>query len=148
MNEKRVLILEEEKDFITIKKIGIKSLSNVDFIHAMSSEKAIDILNYAIKTNPNYLPDIIIINLDFLKKECEKVLDFIQTHSNLHIIPIIVLETPNTHELTKEIFENYPNCIISKPQDEKEFEKVLENIFFFWFNIAKLPNKNFALKPK
>jgi len=136
MFDKLILIIDTEKDFLRVQKIGAEKNSNINLINASNEIKACEILKHLLSTNN--LPNLILIDINFFTKTTT-FLKLIKENKKLQIIPLIVLGEFNLDIISKE---NYYNCVLPKPSEEKEFEKVIQSIFFFWFKIAKLPSLN------
>lgn len=143
MHKKNVLVLDNEACFLKIKKIGEENIANIHFSNASTEKIAIEILMQFLENKNSHLPDLILIDLNFIIIEDIDILKFIKENKLLQIIPVIVLgENDSSNDLSSS-FENLSNCWLTKPHDEKEFEKVMQSIFYFWFKIAKLPNKKY-----
>ena len=137
MFDKLILIIDTEIDFLRIKKISAENNPNIDFINAPSEQLACEILTSLHLKNK--LPNLIFIDINIFK-DATNLLKLLKENKKLQIIPIIALVNNDLSILKKETTFN---CLLPKPDDEKEFEKVIQSIFFFWFKIAKLPNKNY-----
>ncbi|RBA27681.1 response regulator [Flavobacterium tibetense] len=143
MYTKEVLTITNEIDFLKIKKIGEENTVNINFHYANTEEAAITILKLFIETKNTNLPDLIIVDINFINKKNIDIIWFFEKNVTLKIIPLIILGEFNSYYKLSNSFKKYSNCWLPKPNDEKEFEKVIQSIFFFWFKIAKLPNKNY-----
>lgn len=143
MYEKKVLVIDHESYFLKIKKIGEDTTANIHFLHASTEKIVIEILTQLLENKNLSLPDLIIIDINFIITKNIDILTFIKENILLQSIPIIVLGENDSSNKLSNSFENYSNCWLQKPYDNNEFEKVIKSIFFFWFKIAKLPNKNY-----
>jgi hypothetical protein len=133
MLEKLILIIDTKKDFLRIQGISKKNNLNINFINASTEKNACEILNQLLLTKK--LPNLIFIDINIFK-EASVFLKLLNENKKFQIIPLIVFGESNLD--IKNIDNNY-NCLLPKPSNEKEFEKVILSIFYFWFKIAKLP---------
>jgi hypothetical protein len=143
MYKKGVLIIANEIDFLKIKKNGEENTANINFHYANAEKVAIAILKLFIETKNTNLPDLMIVDINFVNKKNIDIISFFEKNITLKIIPLIILGEFDSNYKLSNTYNKYSNCWLPKPDDEKEFEKVIQSIFFFWFKIAKLPNKNY-----
>ena len=69
MYTKEVLTITNEIDFLKIKKIGEENTVNINFHYANTEEAAITILKLFIETKNTNLPDLIIVDINFINKK-------------------------------------------------------------------------------
>lgn len=94
-------------------------------------ERAIELLKFKIKPR-DYIPKLVILDLNLPKKDGKEVLKVIKEDHDLKMIPVIILTTSPFKEDIKEMYQNHANAFITKPVDLKRFIQIIESTVNFW----------------
>ena len=86
-------------------------------------------------------PDLILLDLNVPRKSGFSVLADIKQDEGLKQIPVIVLSTSSAVEDINRSYQMQANCFISKPSNLDQFIDIMCNIWSFWLQTAKLPQK-------
>lgn len=140
MEAKKVLVIANENDYFKIKSIGEVISCNTNFILYNASYKSKLYKDIYLNEKKSIKPDFLIVDAYFASKNKINFISIFENYKSFIIIPIITLGTYNSNCKINNLLKEHSNCWLQKPNDENEFEKILQNIFFFWFKIAKLPN--------
>lgn len=87
------------------------------------------------------MPDLILLDLNFPKKDGREVLAEIKVDEKLKHIPVIVFTTSNAEQDVFESYNMHANCYIIKPLDLNQFVNTIKCIESFWLSIVKLTRK-------
>ena len=83
--------------------------------------------------------DLVLLDLNLLKKDGREVLAEMKADPVLRRIPVIILTTSSAELDILGAYDLYANCYITKPVDLDQFTKVVRSIEDFWLSIVKLP---------
>lgn len=122
MSRKKVLIIDDEKDFCTLAKIHLTAISNFE-VHTASSGN--DGFNLAKKIQP----DIIILDLIMPGEDGFEVLGRLKKDCQTLEVPVIMLTARQDETLKKKALELYNEAYLIKPVDIKELKDKIDEIF-------------------
>ena len=137
-----LFLVENDPDFIQIAQNVFKNSVTEINLHIL--DHVDDVINFVKKNEVSSCtrrPDLILLNLDVAGKNGHKIISEIKQNEMLKRVPLIVFTNAHSDEDIYEIYSNYANCCIKKPNDENEFISVLEIIKTFWLTIVKLPSE-------
>jgi CheY-like chemotaxis protein len=86
-------------------------------------------------------PDLILLDLNLLRKNGREVLAEIKQAPALRQIPVVVLTTSKADEDVIRSYDLHANCYISKPIDFERLIQIVRAIENFWISVVKLPPK-------
>ena len=137
-----ILIVEDNAGDVGLIEEVFEEAKIKNNIHvAEDGEEAVLYLRGEGKFSGSPRPDIIIMDLNFPKKDGREVLREINEDENLHNIPVIVLTTSTAEKDILRAYDLHANAYITKPLDYNQFLTVVESIVNFWLEIVKLPSK-------
>jgi len=122
MDRKKVLIIDDEKDFCTLAKMHLCAISGFDVHTALTG---IDGLNLAKKIHP----DIIVLDLVMPGIDGFEVLEELKKDCGTLEIPVIMLTAREDPKLKKRALELYNESYLVKPIDAKQLKEKIEEIF-------------------
>ena len=86
-------------------------------------------------------PDILLLDINLPKINGHEVLQFIKGNDSLKHIPVIMLTTSSSPHDINLAYKNYANSYVIKPDGDKTFNDIVNNIEHFWISLASLPEK-------
>lgn len=103
--------------------------------------EAMEFLHRKNKHSDAVRPDLILLDLNLLKKDGRQVLQEIKEDPQLKQISLIVLTTSQSEWDINHTYKNYANAYLTKLIDLNKFIKVIKSIEHYWFNTVTLPPK-------
>ena len=85
-------------------------------------------------------PDLVLLDLNLPRKDGREVLAEMKEHSDLRLIPVVVLTTSEAEQDVLRTYELRANCYITKPVDLEKFITIVRSIEDFWLMIVRLPS--------
>jgi CheY-like chemotaxis protein len=85
-------------------------------------------------------PDLVLLDLNLPRKDGREVLAEMKEHSDLRLIPVVVLTTSEAEQDVLRTYELRANCYITKPVDLEKFITIVRSIEDFWLTIVRLPS--------
>jgi CheY-like chemotaxis protein len=137
-----ILLIEDNPGDIRLTMEAFKEgrvLNNLTV--AKDGEEALDRLyNRGIYTE-NYLPDMILLDLNLPRKDGREVLKIIKSDEFLKRVPVVILTTSKVEEDIVRSYNSHANCFITKPIDMNHFMEVIRLVEEFWFKVVRLPSR-------
>lgn len=135
-----VLLVEDNSgDLFLTKKAFSKARITNNIQVATDGEIAMNILCQEGQYKDAHRPDIILLDINLLKKNGQEILADIKSDDNLKTIPVIMLSSSEAQDDIIQSYKHHANGYISKPVAFEEFAEVVSSIEDFWFNTVKLP---------
>jgi CheY-like chemotaxis protein len=119
-----------EDDAIEVLKFGraiAKLEDNCTFIDANNGEEAIKILN-----KKDYLPDIILLDLQMPKINGLEFLDYLKTDSIFKYLPVIILTTSNNQKDILSCYEKGIAGYVLKPLKYNDYIVKIKGLLNYW----------------
>lgn len=88
-------------------------------------------------------PDIILLDLNFPRKDGREVLHEVKSDPDLRKIPVVVLTTSRAERDIHCTYDLHVNCYVNKPVDMNQFLDVIKSISKFWLSVAALPTESY-----
>ncbi len=130
----RILVVEDNPgDVDLILEVFGETSPHVQCTIAPDGVEAVRMLREGMR------PDIIMLDLNLPKKDGRAVLAEIKTDPQLQHIPVIVLTSSEASRDLTDVYRLHANCMLSKPVDLEDFQRVVRAIDEFWLKTAKLP---------
>lgn len=134
-----IVVEDNPADADLIQEAFEETKLKADFNFISDGLFALDFLRQ-LGTGPQVrMPDLIILDLNLPKVGGKELLSEIKNNSVLKCIPVIMFSTSGAENDINQCYERGSNCYIIKPFDFEQFEKTIQMIKTFWFDIAKLP---------
>ena len=86
-------------------------------------------------------PGLILLDLDFPRKDGREVLAEIKGDPNLKHIPVVILTSSQAEEDVLRAHKLNANCYVRKPVDLDQFLKVVRSVQEFWLSVVVLPTQ-------
>ncbi len=141
MNKERnftILMVEDDHDdrYITESFFAERGYNvNVQFVE--ESDHVITYLEDC--TIEGSLPNLILLDLNLPKKNGYEVLKELKTHSQFHIIPVIIVSGTAFPNEVKECYRLGANSFIQKPFTDQLTQQKIETFVNYWFQVTELP---------
>ncbi len=140
-----ILLVEDNPDDVDLTLEVLKDAKMRTCLHTV--EDGVEALAF-LRKEGKYAevprPDLILLDLNFPKKDGREVLAEIKSDGDLQQIPVVVLTTSEAEEDILKAYKLHANCYINKPVDFDQFIKVVNAIEEFWFTVVKLPKESGA----
>lgn len=141
----KFLLVEDDDDHaIILTRILERERIVNDVDRARDGVEALDYLNERMKMGPEYLPDVILLDLKLPKKDGHEVLVEIKENLKLRAIPVVVLTTSDNERDRIKAYEHYVNSYLVKPLDMMSFRKMVEDLSLYWGIWNRTPRTNEA----
>lgn len=137
--EKTLLIEDNEADVDLLRIAYQENKIETEIIVKYDGEEALEYLNYAKESNPQLLPQLILLDLNLPKKSGKEILKFIKADHALRSIPIIIMSTSSVKEDVSLAYNLNANAYLTKLGDFKEFLSLVKSLKDFWYEQAVLP---------
>jgi CheY-like chemotaxis protein len=124
----KILLIED--DAIEVLKFGraiAKLKHNCTFIDANNGEEAIKILN-----KKDYLPDIILLDLQMPKINGLEFLDYLKTDSIFKYLPVIILTTSKNQKDILSCYEKGIAGYVLKPLKYNDYIVKIKGLLNYW----------------
>lgn len=134
----RILMVEDDHDdrhitetFFSEKgyKVDLQFLDNSDEVISYLEDCAIE----------GQVPSLILLDLNLPRKNGYEVLKELKTHSQFHMIPVVMVSGTAYPEEVKECYRLGANSFIQKPFTDQLTQKKIEVFCNYWFEITELP---------
>jgi CheY-like chemotaxis protein len=86
-------------------------------------------------------PELILLDLNMLKKDGREVLAEIKADESLKLIPTVILTTSEAEADVVKCFELQANSYLLKPLDLTAFEVLIKSVNDFWLSKSRLPQQ-------
>jgi len=141
--EKLILVVEDSnEDFETFNRI-MKSLElNYTIYRACNGEEALEYLydsTLGANKKKSTRPSLILMDLNLPGTDGRDVIQQIKQNDILKTIPIIVMTTSDSPQDIQNCYYNGANSYIIKPMGVERFKKLIQSLFYYWFNCNILP---------
>ena len=142
MNDIRILLVDDNEGdvFLTLEAFR-ESKMNASITVARSGREALDHLELQLKSGEDFLPDLVLLDINMPGLNGIDVLDHIKSRETLKTIPVIMLTTSDAVSDILTSYQHAANCFITKPLDFGKFLEVVDAISTFWFSYAQLPRR-------
>ena len=135
-----ILLVEDNPGDILLARVAFeKSKYSVNIDVAMDGEEALDFLYKRGMFAEASTPDLILLDLNLPAISGSEVLADIKNDEELKVIPVIILTTSQAEWDIIRCYRLHANCFVNKPFGFESFDKVVQSIEDFWFNIVRLP---------
>lgn len=137
-----ILLVEDNEGDILLTTEAFEEAKILNTISiCRDGQEAIEFLNKEGPYEEAGSPDLILLDVNLPKKNGHEVLQYIKSHKDLKLIPVIMLTTSMSEKDISRSYENHANCYITKPVEVDNFLNVIASIESFWIKIVQLPPK-------
>lgn len=134
-----LLVEDNEADVILMTEAFGEKDCNIIVVH--DGEEAVDLLKKRNGFEEAVRPDLIITDLHIPKIDGRMLVNALKSDDDLKMIPIIVMSGSNAERDIHDIYDLNANSYIVKPDSLEDLYKVANTIENYWFDLAKLPQK-------
>ena len=121
MAKKRVLIIDDEKDFTQMVKLNLEKGGKFEvFIENKSP--------HALAAAKRYVPDVILLDILMPEMDGFKVLELLKKDYNTISIPVVMLTAVMTDEAKAKSTSLYDEGYIEKPVTAEDLEREIEKV--------------------
>lgn len=106
----------------------------VEVTHVEDGESAIAYLH----ETPT-LPDLVLLDLHLPRKNGFEVLADMKEDARLRRIPVVIMTSADSEKAFVEAYTLHANCCVSKPVDQDEYRRAVQQIERFWLHVAQRP---------
>lgn len=139
----KILLIEDNDDHA---ELVIRSFENNRITNHLDrvsdGEEALNFLQrkgkYSESKDP--LPHLILLDLRLPKVDGLNVLKQIKKDPITQMIPVVVLTSSNSQTDIEKSYSNYVNSYLVKPLDFKQFNKLMEDLGYYWLIWNKQPS--------
>jgi chemotaxis family two-component system response regulator Rcp1 len=140
MQQIHILLVDDNQGDILLTREALADAQIVNKISiAYDGVEAVSFLRSCLVSGIQYMPDLILLDINLPKMNGTEVLGIIKNDPDLRRIPVIMLTTSSAEKDILASYDNYANCYITKPVDLDRFMEVVRTIEDFWVSIVKLP---------
>jgi CheY-like chemotaxis protein len=139
----RILLVEDNPDDVelTLRAFKKHNLTN-EITVARDGEEALEILFNPQRDIPGQKrPDLILLDLKLPKVEGLEVLRQIKGHSQIKLIPVVILTSSREEDDLIKSYQLGVNSYIRKPVDFDKFTEVVMQLGLYWLLLNEPPPK-------
>jgi two-component system, chemotaxis family, response regulator Rcp1 len=137
---REILVVDDNPADVLLVRESLGETGHQSRVHSVpDADEAIAYLRRQGKFQNTARPDLIILDLNLVKRDGHAVLMALKCRADLRQIPVVVF---SSSALATDISRSYglgANCYVSKPADLKRFFAAVRAIEEFWFGYANLP---------
>lgn len=93
-----------------------------------------------LKTRPDALPDLILLDLNLPGMHGREVLAEIKSSIMLRHIPVVILTTSSAQCDSQDAYARHANSFVTKPANLDDYSRTMCEIVHYWFETVTLPN--------
>jgi two-component system response regulator len=137
----KILVVDDNEDDVLLAKHTFQ-LSGLDVqIHAVAD--GVEGLQF-LRHQPPYAdaprPDLILLDLNMPKMDGREMLGVLKSDDELCSIPTVILTTSESDSDVHNAYHSHANGYVTKPMGLDEFSGIVQGLYKFWFDVARLPN--------
>ena len=137
-----ILIVEDNEDDVELMRISFsKSKLKVDLHHAGDGEECMAFLRKEGKFAGAPTPDLILLDLNMPRMDGREVLTAISRDQQFCHLPVVILTTSAEEGEILNMYKLRCSSYIIKPVDFAKFQRVVQAITDYWFEVVVLPSK-------
>lgn len=135
-----ILLVEDSPIDVHLVKEALQNYDIPNNVHVvMNGDDAVDFVRKQGKFSDVPRPDMMLLDLNFPKKDGREVLVEMKADKELRQIPVIIFTTSKDKKDVQDIYNLYANCYVTKPVDMHRFLEVIQAVSKFWLTVAALP---------
>jgi two-component system, chemotaxis family, response regulator Rcp1 len=134
-----LLVEDNEGDIVlTMETLGDMRLSNTVSV-ARDGEEALRILKQLPSVDHNARPGLILLDINLPRVDGKEILQFLQQHSSLSSIPVIMLTTSSSQKDMEDCVKLGAKGYVIKPLDTEKFIKAIAGTGLFTLSLQSTP---------
>lgn len=107
---------------------------------AFDGEEALDFLLKRGQHADASSPDLVLLDINLPRLNGRQVLAEIRRHPLLRSLPVVMLSSSDSKQDVSECYALGANCFIRKAVALEEFQRLVQAIRHFWFEVVTLPS--------
>ena len=136
-----ILIVEDNEDDVELMRISFaKSKLKVDLHHAGDGEECMAFLRKEGKFAGAPTPDLILLDLNMPRMDGREVLTEMSRDQHFCHVPVVILTTSAADSEILSMYKLRCSSYIIKPVDFEKFQRVVQAITDYWFEVVVLPS--------
>jgi CheY-like chemotaxis protein len=141
MKAVHVLMVEDNPGDVDLTREALEAgRTGIELTVARDGVEAIEILKGGGGVRSSR-PDLILLDLNLPRKGGRETLAEIKGDQELRHIPVIILTSSDAESDIRESYALGANCYVTKSMDLRAFRRIVGAVDFFWFGVAKLPER-------
>ena len=138
-----ILLVEDNPDDLDLAMIALRKGKVVNSIHvARDGEEALDFLfcrGAFSERSFETPPKVVLLDLKLPKLTGLEVLQALRKEPRTKLLPVVVLTSSNQQRDLVESYQLGVNSYIQKPVDFTQFQKVIQDLGFYWLVVNLAP---------
>jgi len=140
-----ILLCEDNPGDVYIIRSSLRDSSIPHLLYQVSDgEEALDYLHQQGPYLGVSHPDLFLLDLNLPKKNGLEVLEEMQLHSRLRMIPTVILTSSSSEKDILKSYQLCANCYVTKPFNINEFFQSVKTLEKFWLQLAQLPPNHYT----
>lgn len=137
-----VLLVEDNLSDVILTREGFERCRlRVNLHHVEDGEQCLAFLRRQGRHAAAPTPDLILLDLNLPLMDGREVLSELVADEGLRHLPVVVLTTSASDFDVRRMYELRCSSYIVKPVDFEEFQRVVQGIGDYWFNLIVLPSR-------
>ena len=146
--ECHVLVVDDsESDTRLLREVLFERGFPCSVTTAMDGDEALELLRGEGGTSSRVKPDLIVLDINMPRLNGLDFLKAVRAEPALGLIPVVVFSSSNAPQDVAVAYERRANCFVRKPLGLCDYERAVEAIKRFWFQIATLPRLGRPVSP-
>lgn len=137
----RILLVEDNPADSQLITSALKKKSSL--VQVFTIENGMEAIDYFFqrgKYQNAELPDLVLLDLNLPGKNGIEILRELKAHKRFCLIPVVVFTSSEAASDIQAAYKAQANSYFSKSPDLREFFNVIETIWEYWIQTAKLPD--------
>jgi CheY-like chemotaxis protein len=137
-----ILIVDDNPADVVLVRESLAETAHQSHVHCVADAgEAIAYLRQQGRYSSAVRPDLVILDLNLVRRDGHTVLTALKSRGDLRQIPVVVFSSSGSLGDITRSYTLGANCYINKPAELKRFFSVVRAIEEFWFGYASLPQK-------
>jgi chemotaxis family two-component system response regulator Rcp1 len=136
-----LLVEDNEGDARLLREVLIETNNSARLHVVADGVEAMAFLRYQGRYLDSPRPDLILLDLHMPRMDGLEALAQVKSDPRLKTIPIIVLTTSRSELDIAESYKLMASCYLAKPEELKEFERLVKSLNDFWLTRVKFPKQ-------
>ena len=137
-----VLLVEDSEPDVALTVEAFEDAKiDVELVIAGDGAAAVELLDDAAR-GERRPPELILLDLGLPKVNGLQVLEYVKSHRELKVIPVVVMTSSQSPADLRGAYERHANSFISKPVDQDEFVETVHGIQDYWAALVRLPSRS------